>query len=86
MPSTAHTKTDPLHGVSLLILIANKMPFYKICSQFVELGTLNKATYFFSRDPTKSGDFKKNNVRIVGNAFTQDFLSVCLYFEIGRKS
>ena len=59
------------------------MPFFsKTCSQLVELGTLPHSAMcvgfgrtFFSRNLTFSGDFEKNNIRMIENVFMQYFFS-----------
>ena len=40
---------------------------------------------FFSRNPTFSEVFEKNNVGVIGNVFMQYFIGSLLYSEIGKK-
>ena len=40
---------------------------------------------FFAETPTFSGDFEKNNYRMIGDVLKQYFFSTLLYIETGRK-
>ena len=70
------------------------MPFFsKTCSQLQQLGTPPHSAVwvgfertFFFRNPTFSGVFEKNNIRMIENVFMQYFFSsLAICWDRGKK-